>query len=323
MSTFYLKASAQSSTLNVFDVEIRKDNEFILGGSDRFRYTADADCCSESWFVNALGRPITPEDFQPLIGRTIAAYPGIERIDTDDEIRGNLPDVVPRQDYLNGGRIAFMDADTSVDEPALILYWVNGSNGYYRGDLLVYRDSMNEQQEELITARANYKVVIVIGHPGSGKTTYARQMNPRKYVVLDDALSDSRYMLKLTRALESGMRVIMTDPRLCFRDTFYRAFDALIDECISSKNIRLVLFENDVEQCARNLQGAIQETNDRHVVDLGDEDARIRRGRAYGELLDELRQPAGDNGSGYDCPKTHLKVFRRGDILAAQPTQSF
>ncbi len=96
------------------------------------------------------------------------------------------------------------------------------------------------------------KLIIIIGLPGSGKTTYFHEkLKPLGFLFFDDFVS-SMCNGKMIRAIKDGTNdVCIADPRLCNFEIFRRVMK-VIEDYINKSAIKLILFENDKNKCLLN-----------------------------------------------------------------------
>ena len=95
----------------------------------------------------------------------------------------------------------------------------------------------------------DHKLIIIIGLPGSGKTTYMTTLDT--YVIFDDFL-DQFFNGRVISAIKNKENVCIADPRLCLFDVFTRIIDEL-ERYIDRTNIKLIQFENNPELCVENI----------------------------------------------------------------------
>lgn len=95
----------------------------------------------------------------------------------------------------------------------------------------------------------DHKLVIVIGLPGSGKTSFIQRIT--RSTVFDDFIPDM-HQLKFIDALKNEKaNVVLADPRLCIPEMFDRCMKH-IHQYVPKEEIQLVVFKNDPEQCIKN-----------------------------------------------------------------------
>lgn len=96
------------------------------------------------------------------------------------------------------------------------------------------------------------KLIIIIGLPGSGKTTYFHEkLKPLGFLFYDDFVS-SMCNGKMMKAIKDGTAdVCIADPRLCNFEIFKRVMK-VIEDYIDKSVIKLILFENDKNKCLLN-----------------------------------------------------------------------
>lgn len=94
------------------------------------------------------------------------------------------------------------------------------------------------------------QLVIVIGLPGSGKTTYCKKF--KEYLLFDDFVTNI-FNYKAICELKAGEKVCLNDPRLCYYDIF-EMYITKFEKCIAKENIQLIIYENNPEQCITNIK---------------------------------------------------------------------
>lgn len=124
-------------------------------------------------------------------------------------------------------------------------------------------------------------MIVVVGLPGSGKTTACSPLIRAGHMIFDDFIS-SFYTGRLMRALREGRAVCATDPRLCI--------PAIFDEYMSRfrevvEDIEVICFENDPDACIENI-------STRPLRARGDTlESLIRTIRGYSAVYDLDRYP--------------------------------
>lgn len=94
-------------------------------------------------------------------------------------------------------------------------------------------------------------ITVIIGLPGSGKTTLALKMVDDKTFLIDDFSLNKELVNDF---LKTGLnRLVITDPRLC-STTKKRAETVLKTYLGDNIFISWIAFENDVESCWKNVQ---------------------------------------------------------------------
>ena len=109
------------------------------------------------------------------------------------------------------------------------------------------------------------KLIIIIGLPGSGKTTYYEEhLKTHGFIFFDDFIS-SIFNGKMMKAIETGIDdICITDPRLCNHEIFKKVMKD-IESYIDKSNIELVLFENDKNKCLINASKRINKNVNRTI----------------------------------------------------------
>ena len=94
-------------------------------------------------------------------------------------------------------------------------------------------------------------ITVIIGLPGSGKTTLALKMVDDKTFLIDDFSLNKELVNDF---LKTGLKnLVLTDPRLCIT-TKKRAETVLKTYLGDNIFISWIAFENDVESCWKNVQ---------------------------------------------------------------------
>lgn len=95
----------------------------------------------------------------------------------------------------------------------------------------------------------NKQLLIIIGLPGSGKTTLVNTLND--YIIFDDFISKF-YNGQAISQIKKNKKVCLNDPRLCIPKIFNYYMEILL-KFIGKENIKLLLFENDPIKCLYNI----------------------------------------------------------------------
>jgi hypothetical protein len=121
------------------------------------------------------------------------------------------------------------------------------------------------------------EVVLLVGLPGSGKTTYLSQMLQDGWLIFDDfkalAINDcskfrsSQGFPKLIRALRDGRRCVVADINFCKTESREEAERDLLAE-VPSVSISRRFFENDPFACEANLINRNRQSLQNELRDL-------------------------------------------------------
>lgn len=97
------------------------------------------------------------------------------------------------------------------------------------------------------------QLILIIGLPGSGKTTLAEELKKDGYEIYDDFITYF-YNGNAVKDIKNNKKVCLNDPRLCSYEIFQRQMDTIL-KFITRDKIKLILFENNPEQCLINATG--------------------------------------------------------------------
>lgn len=93
----------------------------------------------------------------------------------------------------------------------------------------------------------NHTLIILIGLPAAGKTTYAQQKYP-DHLLFDDFIQNFCNNKLLNNIKQN---ICINDPRMCIPSVFKQYMDIFL-EYIDKQHILLVLFDKNVEQSMNN-----------------------------------------------------------------------
>jgi hypothetical protein len=105
------------------------------------------------------------------------------------------------------------------------------------------------------------QLLIVIGLPGSGKSTYCSYFKDR--LIIDDFLN-TMFNGDLIKYLKEGKKIIINDPRLCIKKTFLRTMTQL-ERLLDRKDICLFLMLVGIDQCRLNIMRRHEDGDIRNV----------------------------------------------------------
>lgn len=218
--------------LEIFDIEGMIDNDIYSFGikTDKcsFKIITESECCSSSWFEVEQGLNF-------LIGKSIVNFEEGETFDS--------PTNYDNEDTTT--ELIFHLSDGSIFN----LNFRHTSNGYYSG----YYKLTEFKSLIPIQLNSKIKIFIVLGLPGSGKSTYLKKFND--CYIMDDILSDWLNQFKIRDNINSSKNIVVADPRLCSMKTFKILLDFFINNVVSSESqIYFRYFENNSKQCLINIE---------------------------------------------------------------------
>ena len=236
------------------DNSIQADLERIHFKSETLTITleAQADCCSCSYLF--LPRGFNKNDYLGKVFDKLIATDG-DKIEynnydytdfhlIDENGNDDTNEYIQNKEY----KIYFDD---------LTYFYIllkNYSNGYYGGWLsLSFEDTaLNVLLQQNRAIISTTKLIIVVGLPASGKTTYCQQKYP-EYVLYDDYLNTVYNNTLMQQLQNADSKVIINDPRLCNTKIFKQQVNNIL-QYIPITNIRFILFGNTPDQCILNSQ---------------------------------------------------------------------
>lgn len=110
----------------------------------------------------------------------------------------------------------------------------------------------------------NIKVIIIIGLPSCGKTTYLnKNFNGDDYIIHDDFVSkfnDGQLELDMQYSKKTNKKICIADSRLCIFSGFLKYMET-VEKYISRDQIQLILFTNDPDKCLLNSKHKVGDIN--------------------------------------------------------------
>jgi predicted kinase len=107
------------------------------------------------------------------------------------------------------------------------------------------------------------KITFIIGLPGSGKTTFAKEQYPSA-VILDDFCLLKDPLGQLRKLLKDGKHCIVIDPYLCYRHNQDNARRRLAN----LRALEWVFFENCPKLCLANVEARAKKGDNRVVAEF-------------------------------------------------------
>jgi len=215
-----------------------EDEVVITFENNKLRMVAEGDCCSNSVFEQYENFY-----FDKLIGKKILSV-----IEDQEETGEDI------KIYEN----KFIVEDNQYQESEFPFRLINSSNGYYGG----YIEYGWEKMYFNPSFPSTTELVVVVGLPGAGKTSYVLQ-NYSGYHIYDDddnPISNIDYIIE---ELQEGGKVCIIEPRFTDYDIYQKNIREKILPLIGESRIRTILFNKDVENSHINNRRRIQESSDK------------------------------------------------------------
>ena len=218
--------------LNECNEEKTEFEEFIVKSNDYdYKFTAVGDCCSTSHFFK-----YEDYDYNSLVGKKIIGFKEIAIPDDYDLKKLDIDNDEDCFDFAANPHLYEMRFKDTEETFKFIL--VNFSNGYYDGWIDVYETDNN------------LNLIIIIGLPAAGKTTYYESnLSKNGFKLYDDFIS-SFYDSDLIDDLKAKKKLCLIDPRLCNFNLFEKIMNG-IKEYIDVSKMKLFLFPNDKHKSIR------------------------------------------------------------------------
>lgn len=186
-------------------------------------------CCSSSWIET-----YNDQDFQTLVGRSISSMERMSEID--------MPPSNVQEEDINELWVFHLDNGETFE-----FLHRNSSNGYYRGTLT------KTWTRYTAPGCAKTEIVIVVGLPGAGKTTYINNCtrNRKNTSVYDEVLSNPNAGEQIQAELDEGKvcAIYITDARFVDAMAYKRW---ITNNRLSTDMIKTIAFENNAEVCQKN-----------------------------------------------------------------------
>lgn len=136
-------------------------------------------------------------------------------------------------------------------------YHVVESNGYYFGVLEIILNKINEKSN-VKQEKTQKEIMIVIGLPGSGKSSKFNSENYKNHIILDEFLGHDNKISEYSKITDG--KIIIIDARFCNIETFNKYIPMFQHD-----NYKLVLYKNDPDKCINNV--TTRHTNDQKMIE--------------------------------------------------------
>lgn len=100
-------------------------------------------------------------------------------------------------------------------------------------------------------------ITLVIGLPGSGKTTFVRNTKQSTDVCVDDPTNLNKVYQLCDAAYSVGNNVYISDPKLCV-GSILRDAVTLLKKRYTTAAFQFIFFENNPEQCIANARARLK-----------------------------------------------------------------
>ena len=129
-------------------------------------------------------------------------------------------------------------------------------------------------------------IVIVIGLPASGKTTYINSISKNNDKYTDDFISNffNGVLISKIKEIDDNDDIYINDPRLCNISIFNRYLKIIEEQKNKNTKIKLILFKNDKNKSLENSKKRNMKNVEKsieHLSNIYDIDNYIHLGYIY------------------------------------------
>ncbi len=199
------------------------------------KLSAVGDCCSQSWFELYENK-----SFDECIGKT---YIGCN----DTGLTHDMEESEIQEHDINHIYELLFDDNTTFK-----FLLRNSSNGYYDGYIL--EDTSNANLYPIEGGKKS--LIIIVGLPGSGKSTYAKMLKDtiKNSVLYDDVdVFLQSNIKKIRNDIENNKKVIIVHPNFCIYERYY---DFINNIKLKNKSEAIITycFSLDIEKSIKNIK---------------------------------------------------------------------